>query len=148
MEKKDIEAIKKYLPHRYPFLMVDKVLNIVPGKSIDAIKNISANEPQFTGHFPRMAVMPGVLMVEAMAQVSGILTYATLQTVPEGELYFLAGIDNVRFKRIVIPGDQLHLHVELVKHRLDLWKFAGIATVDGEVACTAEFMNVKEQKSE
>lgn len=148
MEQKDIEAIKKYLPHRYPFLMVDRVLNIIPGKSIDAIKNISANEPQFTGHFPRMAVMPGVLMVEAMAQVSGILTYATLETVPEGELYFLAGIDNVRFKRLVIPGDQLHLHVELVKHRLDLWKFVGTATVDGEVACTAEFMNVKEQKSE
>ncbi len=146
MKPQDIEAIKKYLPHRYPFLMVDRVLEVIPGKSITAIKNITANEPQFTGHFPRMTVMPGVLMVEAMAQASGILTYVTREIVPEGELYFLAGIDNVRFKRLVIPGDQLRLYVELTKHRLDVWKFIGTATVDGEVACTAEFMNVREQK--
>lgn len=144
----DIEKIKKYLPHRYPFLMIDRVLEVVPGKSITAIKNVSANEPYFSGHFPRMAVMPGVLMVEAMAQTSGILTYATLETVPEEELYFLAGIDNVRFKRLVIPGDQLHLHIELTKHRLDVWKFTGTASVDGEIACTAEFMNIKEHRSE
>jgi len=142
----DIEAIKKYLPHRYPFLMVDRVLEIVPGKSITAIKNVTANEPFFTGHFPRMSVMPGVLMIEAMAQASGILTYETLAAAPEGELYFLAGVDNVRFKRLVIPGDQLRLQIELIKHRLDVWKFMGTASVEGEVACTAEFMNIREQK--
>lgn len=148
MRQQDIEAIKKYLPHRYPFLMVDRVIEIVPGKSITAIKNVSANEPHFTGHFPSLAVMPGVLMVEAMAQTSGILTYATLDRVPQGELYFLAGIDKVRFKRLVTPGDQLLLHIELLKHRLEVWKFAGTATVNGEVACIAEFTNVKEQNSD
>jgi 3-hydroxyacyl-[acyl-carrier-protein] dehydratase len=145
---KGIEVIKKYLPHRYPFLLVDRILEVVPGKSIKAIKNVSANEPYFNGHFPSMAVMPGVLMIEAMAQASGILTYETLKSVPKGELYFLAGVDNVRFKRLVVPGDQLHLHVELTKHRLDVWKFLGTASVEGEVACTAEFMNVKEHKSD
>jgi 3-hydroxyacyl-[acyl-carrier-protein] dehydratase len=148
MNPRDIEAIKKYLPHRYPFLMVDRVIDIIPGKSITALKNLSANEPFFSGHFPRMSVMPGVLMVEAMAQASGMLIYETLGVVPEGELYFLAGIDKVRFKRLVVPGDQLRLHVELTKHRLDVWKFTGTASVDGEVACIAEFTNIREQKSE
>ncbi|MBS0352192.1 MAG: 3-hydroxyacyl-ACP dehydratase FabZ [Proteobacteria bacterium] len=145
-QPKYIEAIKKYLPHRYPFLMVDRVIEVIPGKHITAIKNVSINEPFFNGHFPHMPVMPGVLMIEAMAQASGILTYETLETVPEGELYFLAGIDNVRFKRLVVPGDQLQLHVELNKHRLDVWKFSGTATVEGEVACTAEFMNIKNKE--
>jgi 3-hydroxyacyl-[acyl-carrier-protein] dehydratase len=145
-QQKNIEAIKKYLPHRYPMLMVDRVLEVVPGKYITAFKNVSANEPFFNGHFPRMPVMPGVLMVEAMAQASGILIYETLEIIPEDELYFLAGIDNVRFKRLVVPGDQLKLHVELTKHRLDVWKFTGTATVEGEVACTAEFMNIKNKE--
>lgn len=146
MRLNDIESIKEYLPHRYPFLMVDRVMEVIPGKSITALKNLSANEPFFSGHFPRMSVMPGVLMVEAMAQASGMLIYATLGVAPGSELYFLAGIDNVRFKRLVVPGDQLRLHVELTKHRLDVWKFTGTASVDGEVACTAEFTNIREQQ--
>lgn len=148
MEQMNIEEIKGYLPHRYPFIMIDRIIEIIPGKSITAIKNVTINEPFFSGHFPRMSVMPGVLMVEAMAQVSGILIYKTLGIVPKSELYFLAGVDNARFKRLVTPGDQLRLHVELGKRRLDLWKFTGVASVDGEVACTAEFMNIKEQQSD
>lgn len=148
MSVKNIEAIKQYLPHRYPFLLVDRVVDLVPGKSITAYKNVSANEPYFNGHFPKMAVMPGVLMVEAMAQASGILIFETLGTVPEDELYFLGGIDNVRFKRLVVPGDQLHLHIALTKQKLNVWKFTGTASVGNEVACTAEFMNIKENKSD
>ncbi len=148
MEQMNIEEIKGYLPHRYPFIMIDRIIEIIPGKSITAIKNVTINEPFFSGHFPCMSVMPGVLMVEAMAQVSGILIYKTLGIVPKSELYFLAGVDNARFKRLVTPGDQLRLHIELGKRRMDLWKFTGVASVDGEVACTAEFMNIKEQQSD
>ncbi len=142
---KDIEEIKKYLPHRYPFLLVDRVLAVTPGKSLTAIKNVTANEPFFNGHFPKMAVMPGVLIVEAMAQASGMLIYETIGFT-NGELYFLAAIDNVRFKRLVIPGDQIKLDIELVKTRLNVWKFTGVASVEGVVACTAEFTNIREQE--
>jgi 3-hydroxyacyl-[acyl-carrier-protein] dehydratase len=148
MGRMNIEEIKGYIPHKYPFIMIDRVIDIVPGKTITAIKNVTIDEPFFTGHFPRMSIMPGVLLIEAMAQASGILIYKSLEILPGSELYFLAGINNVRFKRLVIPGDQLRLHVELVKHRLDLWKFTGTATVDNEIACTAEFMNIKEQQSD
>jgi 3-hydroxyacyl-[acyl-carrier-protein] dehydratase len=143
---KSAEEIKNNLPHRYPFLLVDRVIEIIPGKSLTAIKNVTINEPFFIGHFPRMAVMPGVLLVEAMAQASGILIFETLGT--NEDLFFLAGMDNVRFKRLVTPGDQLRLHIELIKQRLGVWKFSGTASVDGEVACTAEFTNVKEHKSD
>ncbi len=146
MRQMDIEQIRKYLPHRYPFLMIDRVTEVIPGKSLTAIKNVTINEPFFAGHFPRQSVMPGVLLIEAMAQASGILIYQTLGILPEQELYFLAGIDNARFKRLVIPGDQLTLHIELGKHRLDLWKFKGTAMVQNEVACVAEFMNIKENE--
>jgi 3-hydroxyacyl-[acyl-carrier-protein] dehydratase len=148
MEQMNIEEIKGYLPHRYPFIMIDRIVEIIPGKSITAIKNVTINEPFFSGHFPRMSVMPGVLLIEAMAQASGILIYRTLGILPKDELYFLAGVNNARFKRLVTPGDQLRLHIELGKHRLDLWKFSGVASVEGEVACTAEFMNIKEQQSD
>lgn len=148
MEQMNIEEIKGYLPHRYPFIMIDRIVEIVPGKSITAIKNVTINEPFFTGHFPRMSIMPGVLMIEAMAQVSGILIYKTLKILPGSELYFLAGVDHARFKRLVTPGDQLRLHVELVRNRMDLWKFTGTASVNNEVACSAEFMNIKEQQSD
>ncbi len=142
----NVEEIKGYLPHRYPFIMVDRVKELIPGKSITAIKNVTINEPFFQGHFPRMAIMPGVLIIEAMAQASGLLIYKTLAMVPDSELFFLAGVDNARFKRIVTPGDQLCLHIELVKRRMDLWKFSGTASVDNEVVCTAEFMNIKGQQ--
>lgn len=148
METMNIEDIKEYLPHRYPVLLIDRVVEIIPGKSLTAIKNVTANESYFCGHFPRRSVMPGVLLIEAMAQASGLLIYKTLDIPPGAELYFLAGVDNARFKRLVTPGDQLRLHIELGKRRLDLWKFTGTASVDGEVACVAEFMNIKEQPSD
>ncbi len=144
MMQMDIEAIKRYLPHRYPFIMIDRVNEILPGQSLTAIKNVTNNEPFFAGHFPRKSVMPGVLIIEAMAQAAGILIYKTLGILPENELYFFAGIDNARFKRLVIPGDQLNLHIELGKHRMELWKLKGTASVNGEIACTAEFMVIKE----
>lgn len=148
MEQKivrDIEAIKQYLPHRYPFLLLDRVIDGVPGKCLTALKNVTINEPFFNGHFPRLSVMPGVLLIEALAQASGILIHET-QGITVGDLYFLAAVDNVRFKRLVTPGDQLHLHVELVKRRSDVWKFTGTASVDGEVACLADLTNIKEPK--
>ncbi len=144
MSKININDIMAYLPHRYPFLLVDRVESCEPNKSIVAIKNVTINEPQFTGHFPQAPVMPGVLMVEALAQASGILIYKTIETLPSKDNWFyLAGMDNVRFKRIVVPGDQLRLNVELVKVRRDIWIFKGTATVDGELACSAEFMNAR-----
>lgn len=144
MKKIDHLEVKKYLPHRYPFLLVDTVESYVIGESIVAIKNVTHNEPYFTGHFPQLPVMPGVLMVEALAQASGILMYRTLDRYPnENDLFYLAGIDNTRFKRNVVPGDQLILRVEVLRKRENLWKFKGEATVNGELACYAEFMNIK-----
>lgn len=144
-EEMDIETIRRYLPHRYPFLLVDRVIGIEPGKSITAIKNVTANEPFFNGHFPIRSVMPGVLIVETLAQVSGILIYKTMDTLPDKEIFYLAGIEKTRFKRVVAPGDQLQLHVEITKRRSnEIWKFLGKATVAGELACVAEFMNIRE----
>ena len=142
MAQMDIEAIKQFLPHRYPFLLIDRVIEITD-KSLTAIKNVTANELFFLGHFPSQSVMPGVLLIESLAQASGILIYKTLNKLPEKELYYLAGVDKARFKRLVIPGDQLRINVEIEKHRLDLWKFKGTVSVDNEIACTAEFMNIK-----
>jgi len=144
MSKLDINEIKKYLPHRYPFLMVDKVISVEPGKSLVALKNVTVNEPCFVGHFPTLPVMPGVLIVEALAQASGILIFQTLGRYPEeAEFYYLAGIDNARFKRMVLPGDTMHLEIEFLKERRGLWKFRGTAKVEGEIACVAEFMNIR-----
>lgn len=144
----DAEDIRGYLPHRYPFLLIDRIISMIPGKELIAIKNVTINEPFFNGHFPKKAVMPGVLIVEALAQASGILIYKTLGRVPEGELFYLAGIDKARFKRVVIPGDQLQLRLEIIKQRRDLWKFLGTATVNNELACTAEFMNIRGNNSD
>lgn len=136
--------IKKYLPHRYPFLLVDTVISYVLNESIDAIKNVTHNEPYFNGHFPQLPVMPGVLMVEALAQASGILMYRSFGRYPrDKDIFYLAGIDNTRFKRKVVPGDQLILHVEVIRRRDNLWKFKGEATVNGDLACYAEFMNIR-----
>ena len=143
----DIEQIKQYLPHRYPFLMLDRVIDVKPGESLTAIKNISINEPIFQGHFPQVAVFPGVMMVEAMAQASGILAYMTAEKPEEGskDLYFFAGIDKTRFKKMVVPGDQLQLKIEFLqeRHNFTVFKTKGTATVDGVVACTAELMLAK-----
>jgi len=137
----DIEEVKALLPHRYPFLMIDRVLDIVPGESLTAIKNVTVNEPQFTGHFPERSIMPGVLMVEAMAQAAGILAFKTDNIVPdENSTYFLVGIDKTRFKRPVVPGDQLRMEIKLIRSKRGIWVFDCTASVDGTLAVSAELM--------
>lgn len=141
----DIEEVMRNLPHRYPFLLVDRVVSM-DSNSIVAIKNVTYNEPYFLGHFPPKPVMPGVLIVEALAQTSGIFIFTSADKKPDfskSELFYLTGIDNARFKRMVVPGDQLQLNVTFERERRGLWKFIGEATVDGELACSAEFMNYK-----
>ncbi|AQQ68067.1 3-hydroxyacyl-[acyl-carrier-protein] dehydratase FabZ [Microbulbifer agarilyticus] len=137
----DVQEIRQYLPHRYPFLLVDRVVELEEGKSIKGYKNISINEEVFNGHFPEVPIFPGVMIVEALAQVSGILGFKTLGQKPEdGYLYLFAGIDNVRFKRQVVPGDRLQLESEVVSERRGIWKFAGKASVDGELAASANIL--------
>ncbi|HHS83888.1 MAG TPA: 3-hydroxyacyl-ACP dehydratase FabZ [Gammaproteobacteria bacterium] len=137
----DIYQILEHLPHRYPFLLVDKVLEIESGKYLKAIKNVSYNEPYFNGHFPHRAVMPGVLILEALAQATGILAFVTTETKPtEESLYYFVGTDNIRFKQPVIPGDQLVLEVELIKKLRGVWKFKGQASVDGKVVASGEIL--------
>ncbi len=142
----DQDEIKKYIPHRYPFLFVDQILNYEPNKSLRALKNVTHNEYFFQGHFPARAVMPGVIMIEAMAQAAGVLMAKSLDW-PENHdnIFFLAGVDNARFKRVVEPGDQLVMDIETIKMRRDLWKVQGTATVEGELACAAEIMMVRGQ---
>ncbi|MFC3040360.1 3-hydroxyacyl-ACP dehydratase FabZ [Virgibacillus xinjiangensis] len=132
----DIEQIKETIPHRYPFLLVDKVTEMEEGKRVVGLKNVSANEPFFQGHFPEYAVMPGVLIIEALAQAGAIGMLG--MEANKGKLGFLAGVDKCRFKRQVKPGDQLKLDVEIVRVKGPVGKGKGIATVDGEVACEAE----------
>lgn len=141
METMDITQIMKYLPHRYPFLLVDRVLEIVPNERIVALKNISMNEPQFPGHFPNHPVMPGVLMIEALAQTAGLLAFKSDgQEVNEHSVVYFVGIDGARFKRPVVPGDQLRMEATILKVTRGIWKFAAKATVNGQVACEAELM--------
>jgi 3-hydroxyacyl-[acyl-carrier-protein] dehydratase len=137
----DIRGILEYLPHRYPFLLIDRVLELEPGKRIVAIKNVTINEPFFVGHFPHIPVMPGVLMIEALAQAAGVLSFETLgrKSDPSSVFYFV-GIDGARFKRPVGPGDQLRLEVEIMRFAKSISKFRGVATVDGAVAAEAELM--------
>ncbi|WP_250462037.1 3-hydroxyacyl-ACP dehydratase FabZ [Microbulbifer litoralis] len=137
----DVREIRQYLPHRYPFLLVDRVVELEKGKYIKGYKNISVNEEVFNGHFPEAPIFPGVMIVEAMAQVSGILGFKTLGKKPEdGFLYLFAGIDDVRFKRQVIPGDRLELESEVVSERRGIWKFSCRASVDGELAAAANVL--------
>jgi len=139
----DLRDILKLLPHRYPFLLVDRVTAYEPGKSLTALKNVTYNEQFFTGHFPELPVMPGVLILEAMAQASGLLAVLDSGMRPEsGFILYFAGIDECRFKRPVVPGDQLVFHTELDKHKRDLWKFRVRATVGEELACEAVMMCV------
>ena len=142
MNTMDIHEILRFLPHRYPFLLVDRVLDFTPGSDLHAIKNVSINEPFFQGHFPVKPVMPGVLLLEAMAQASGLLAFKTMSDQPPAEnvLFYFAGIDKVRFKRVVEPGDQVHFTVKLIKERRGIGVFQGEAIVDGELACSAEIM--------
>jgi 3-hydroxyacyl-[acyl-carrier-protein] dehydratase len=137
----DINQILEYLPHRYPFLLVDKVLSMELGKKIIAIKNVSINEPFFPGHFPNYPVMPGVLVVEAMAQAAAILSFKTANKKPnENSVYYFVGIDNARFKKPVIPGDQLFLHVTIERMLRGIWKYKGTAKVNEQVVAEAEMM--------
>jgi 3-hydroxyacyl-[acyl-carrier-protein] dehydratase len=139
--KMDIHQILQKLPHRYPFLLVDRVLAVDPGKTIKALKNVTINEPFFVGHFPHRPVMPGVLMLEAMAQTAALLSFATAGVAPdEKTVYYFAGIDGARFKRPVEPGDQLVMEVELLRHKAGIYKFKGTARVGEDVACEAELM--------
>lgn len=134
--------ILAYLPHRFPFLLVDRVIACTPGQQLEAIKNVSYNEPFFSGHFPEKPVMPGVLMIEALAQAAGLLIFQTLGRIPNAtDLFYLASVDACRFKRVVVPGDQLTLSVTLLKRRANIWKFDGEARVGDEVACTATLIN-------
>lgn len=144
MSAMDIKDIRRYLPHRYPFLLVDRIEEINPGKSIVGIKNVTINEPFFNGHFLEKPVMPGVLIIESLAQISGILIFKTEDSMPdENNWFFLAGVDNARFKKMVKPGDQLRLESEIIRSRHDLWKFKGTATVDGQLVCTAEILTIR-----
>ena len=145
----DIHEILKKLPHRYPFLLVDRVLELEKGVRIKALKNVSINEPFFVGHFPHRPVMPGVLMLEAMAQAAALLAFDTLGVVPDDKtVYYFAGIDGARFKRPVEPGDQLIMDVSLDRMKSGIFKFKGTARVDGNVACEAELMcTMRDRKS-
>lgn len=137
----DIHQIRRFLPHRYPFLMIDKVISYEPYKFIVAVKNVTVNEPFFQGHFPVKPIMPGVLIIEAMAQASALLgCVSTPEVARDGHLYYLVGVDQVRFKRPVAPGDQVVFRVEFEKVRQNLWKFHGRATVDEEFVASAELL--------
>lgn len=141
MTAMDIHQILEYLPHRYPILLVDRVLEVVPGERITALKNVSMNEPFFPGHYPHHPVMPGVLIVEAMAQTAAILSFKTMGGKPDDKsVYYFVGIDGARFKRPVSPGDQLVMDVSITANKRGMWKFAGQAKVDGQVACEAELI--------
>ena len=142
-EKKtlDILAIKSLLPHRYPLLLVDRVLDWEANKTITAIKNVTANEEFFQGHFPHKPVMPGVLMIEALAQTAALLSFLTMGVKPdENSVVYFVGIDNARFKRPVEPGDQLKMDVEILRVSRGIWKYKAVGSVDGKVALEAELM--------
>jgi 3-hydroxyacyl-[acyl-carrier-protein] dehydratase len=135
----DIARIMDMIPHRYPFLMIDRVVDLVMGESAVGIKNVTINEPHFQGHFPQRAVMPGVLIIEAMAQTAAVLVVATLGASAEGKLVYFMTVDDARFRRPVVPGDQLHIHVEKIKRRGNVWKFGGKAKVDGVLVAEASY---------
>lgn len=142
-----IKDILELLPHRFPFLLVDRVIYFEKGKFLCASKNISFNEPFFQGHFPGKPIFPGVLILEAMAQATGILAFKSAGKLVPGELYYFAAIDEARFKRPVVPGDQMILEVEFIKERCGVARFKGIAKVDGEVVCEASMMCARRRES-
>lgn len=141
----NVHEIQELIPHRYPMLLVDRVLDFEPGKSLHAIKNVTFNEPVFMGHFPELAIFPGVLILEALAQATGILGFKSTDGRKEGEMYLFASIDNARFKQPVVPGDTMHLFVEFVKERRGMWKFKGEAKVNDKVVCSADLMCARRQ---
>ena len=135
----DVTRIMQMIPHRYPFLLIDRVVDIVAGESATGIKNVSINENYFQGHFPRDPVMPGVLIIEAMAQTAAVLVVYTLGAAFEGKLVYFMSVDNARFRRPVVPGDCLHVHVTKQRNRGNVWKFEGRAEVGGQLAAEAVF---------
>lgn len=137
-EVPDFKELLRILPHRYPFLLVDRIVSVEPGKRVVAIKNVTANEPFFQGHFPGHPIMPGVLLCEAMAQAGGVLVFQTDPQRMEHLLIYLAGLDNVKFRRPVVPGDQVRLELEVLKRRSPLWRFHGKALVGDALAAEAE----------
>ena len=132
----NINEIMQHLPHRYPFLLVDRITDLQPGKSITGIKNVTFNEPFFQGHFPGQPIMPGVLIIEAMAQVAGIAAFSSGM---EGKAVYFMSIEKAKFRRPVVPGDQLRLEIKVLQQRGNVWKFSGAATVDGKLAAEADF---------
>ncbi|MYM64983.1 3-hydroxyacyl-ACP dehydratase FabZ [Pseudomaricurvus sp. HS19] len=137
----DVKEIREYLPHRYPFLLVDRVVELIEGDVIRAYKNVSINEDVFNGHFPQAPIFPGVMIVEAMAQAAGVLGFKTLNKRPsDGSIYLFAGADNVRFKRQVVPGDRLDLEARVISEKRGIWKFECRATVDGALAASATIL--------
>ncbi len=133
----NVNEIMKYLPHRYPFLLVDRIIESNPGVNVVGLKNVTINEPFFQGHFPGQPIMPGVLIIEAMAQVAGVLAYCSGV---EGKSVYFMSIDKAKFRRPVVPGDQIRMEVKLIHRRGNVWKFSGQAIVDGKVVSEAEFM--------
>lgn len=144
----DYPDIIRLLPHRYPFLLVDRVVEFQDGERLVAIKNVTANEPFFRGHFPNRPIMPGVLICEALVQAGGLLASCSADGLPPGRGIVLAGLERVRFRRRVVPGDQLRLEVELINKRRPLWKMRGQARVDGQVVAEAEFLTMEIDSSE
>jgi 3-hydroxyacyl-[acyl-carrier-protein] dehydratase len=139
--KMNINEVKNFLPHRYPFLLIDKVINLEVGKNLTAIKNVTFNEPHFNGHFPDQPIMPGVLIIEALAQATGILAFKSEVGKPKtGQIYMLVGVDKVRFKRMVEPGDQLEIYAEIITVKRGIWKFYCKASVEGQLVTTAEII--------
>jgi|TARA_B110000003_G_C16617552_1_gene521858 3-hydroxyacyl-[acyl-carrier-protein] dehydratase len=137
----DINEVLEHLPHRYPFVLIDRVESMEVGKKITAIKNVTVNEPFFPGHFPHYPVMPGVLVVEAMAQAAAILSFKTMGEKPtDNSVYYFVGIDSARFKKPIIPGDKIILNVSIVRILKGIWKYEGIATVDNEIVAEANLM--------
>jgi len=132
----NINEIMQHLPHRYPFLLVDRIIDVQPGKGITGIKNVTFNEPFFQGHFPGQPIMPGVLIIEAMAQVAGIAAFSSGM---EGKAVYFMSIEKAKFRRPVVPGDQLRIEIKVLQHRGNVWKFSGAATVDGKLASEADF---------
>jgi 3-hydroxyacyl-[acyl-carrier-protein] dehydratase len=139
MEQINITEILQMIPHRYPMMLVDRILEYVPGKSIVGLKNVSFNEPHFTGHFPDFPVMPGVLIIEAMAQVSAVLVAKTINAKAGEKTVFFMTIDNTKFRQVVQPGDALHIYAKIEQNRGDVWKFSAEAKVDGKVVAESSF---------